>query len=188
PLDKLAAIDRWLFHLINGRATNPVLDAVMPFITEGDKFIIPLAAVWFFLFWKADRRGKTAALVTLVVIAASDQFSAHVLKPLFSRQRPPYSLEHVTLLVDTTRSFSFPSVHASNAFAVASFVSSLYRRGSWPLYIVACLIAYSRVYVGVHFPFDVLGGTAVGLCIGFSAAAILKRVLPAGQKAQVPDA
>jgi undecaprenyl-diphosphatase len=176
-LSHLAAFDRWLFHLINQRAANPVFDAVMPVITDRAQFIVPLIVLWFLLFWKAGKKGRIVALLTLLVIAASDQVSAHVLKPVFSRTRPPYALESIRLLVDTTRSFSFPSVHASNAFAVAAFVSSFYPRTKIALYILAALIAYSRVYVGVHFPSDVLGGAALGLVLGLSAAIAARRFL-----------
>jgi undecaprenyl-diphosphatase len=174
-LSYLAALDRWLFHLINQRAANPIFDVVMPVITDGAQFIVPLIVLWLFLFWRAGKKGRTVALLTILVIAASDQISAHLLKPLFSRTRPPYALESVRLLVDTTRSFSFPSVHASNAFAVAAFVSSFYPRTKIALYILAALLAYSRVYVGVHFPSDVLGGAALGLVLGFSGAIAAQR-------------
>ena len=176
-MNYLAAFDRWLFHLINQRAANPIFDAVMPVITDRAHFIVPLIVLWFLLFWKAGKKGRTVALLTLLVIAASDQISAHVLKPVFSRTRPPYALESVRLLVDTTRSFSFPSAHASNAFAVASFVSSFYPRTKVGLYVLAALLAYSRVYVGVHFPSDILGGAALGLVLGLSGAIAARRLL-----------
>lgn len=178
-MSSLAGFDRWLFQLINQKGANPVFDAVMPFITDKAHVIVPLGLLWLFLFWRAGRKGRLVAVLTLVVIAASDQLSAHVLKPIFCRTRPPYALESVRLLVDTTRSFSFPSAHASNAFAVASFVSSFYSRTRIALYIVAAFIAYSRVYVGVHFPFDVLGGALLGLVLGFGGAVLAKRFLRA---------
>ncbi|UCF78686.1 MAG: phosphatase PAP2 family protein [Candidatus Eiseniibacteriota bacterium] len=162
---------------MNETTANPLFDAVMPFITEKAHFIIPLVLLWLVLFWKAGRRGRIVAFLTLVVIAISDQMSAHVLKSIFSRERPPYALEGVRLLVDTTRSFSFPSAHAANGLAVASFVSSFYPRTKLALYLVATLVAYSRVYVGVHYPLDVIGGAALGLLIGFSAAALSRRAL-----------
>jgi undecaprenyl-diphosphatase len=176
-LSHFAAFDRWLFHLVNQRTANPVFDAVMPVITDRAQFIVPLIALWLFLFWRAGKKGRIVAALTLVVIAASDQISAHVLKPLFSRTRPPYVLESVRLLVDTTRSFSFPSSHASNGFAVAAFVSSFYPRTKIVLYVLAALLAYSRVYVGVHFPSDALGGAALGLVLGLCGAIVAKRLL-----------
>ncbi len=169
--------DTWLFYLINVRTANPVFDVVMPFITEKEPLIYVLGALWLVLFWRARRRGRIVALATLVVIAISDQASANLFKSVFSRTRPPYALDSVRLLVDTTRSFSFPSAHASNFFAVASFVSSFYRRPRVWLYFVAALVAYSRVYVGVHYPTDVLAGAALGLAVGFAAAYLLRRLL-----------
>ncbi len=179
------AFDEWLFRILNEKAANPVFDAVMPVITERVYFIGPLVALWLVLFWRAGRRGRIVAFLTLLVITAGDQLSAHVLKPIFGRERPPYALESVRLLVDTTRSFSFPSAHATNSFAVASFVSSFYPATRFPLYVLAVLIGYSRVYVGVHYPLDMLGGAVLGLAIGLSCAALARRALrlePVGPK------
>jgi undecaprenyl-diphosphatase len=169
--------DTWLFYLINVRTANPVFDAVMPFITQKEPLIYVLAALWLVLFWRARRRGRIVALATLVVIAVSDQASANLFKSLFARARPPYALDNVRLLVDTTRSFSFPSAHAANAFALASFVSSFYRRTRVWLYAAAALVAYSRVYVGVHYPTDILAGAALGLAVGLGTAYVLRRFL-----------
>lgn len=169
--------DTWLFHLVNARTANQVFDVVMPFITEKVPLIYVLAALWLVLFWRAGRKGRIVALATLVVVAISDQASANLLKSVFSRTRPPYALDSVRLLVDTTRSFSFPSAHAANAFAVASFVSTSYPRTRVWLYVAAALIAYSRVYVGVHFPSDVLGGAVLGLAVGMGVAYLLRRLL-----------
>lgn len=176
-MSSLLAFDKWLFYLVNQRGANPIFDAVMPIITEKNYFIAPLIVLWLLLFWKAGRKGRIVAGVTIIVIAASDQLCAHVLKPLFARTRPPFVLQSVRLLVDTTHSFSFPSVHASNGFAVASFVSSFYPKTRIALYVIAAMVAYSRVYVGVHFPSDVFGGAAIGLAIGLSSAVIVRRYL-----------
>lgn len=173
----LLHFDRWLFLLINQSWANPVFDVLMPFITEEDNFVFVLAALWLLLFWRAKRKGRIVAVATLAVIAMSDQTAAHLFKPFFSRQRPPYALETVRLLVDTTRSFSFPSVHAANAFAVSAFVSSFYPVIRPYLYVVAALVAYSRVYVGVHFPSDVVAGALLGLGLGLGAAFLTRRFL-----------
>ena len=169
--------DAWLFHLINAGTANPVFDVVMPFVTGDVLLHYILGALWLVLFWRAGRKGRIVALATLAVIAISDQASANLFKSVFARTRPPYALDSVRLLVDTTRSFSFPSAHATNSFAVASFVSSFYRRPRVWLYVVAALVAYSRVYVGVHYPADVLAGAALGLAVGFGSAYLLRRFL-----------
>lgn len=176
-MDLLSRWDTWLFYLVNVKAANPVFDVVMPFITEKEPLIYVLGALWLVLFWRAGRRGRIVAIATLVVVAISDQASANLLKSMFSRTRPPYVLESVRRLVDTTRSFSFPSAHAANSFAVASFISSFYPRTRLWLYLAAALVAYSRVYVGVHFPTDVLAGAVLGLAVGLGVAFLLRRFL-----------
>ena len=76
--------------------------------------------------------------------------------------RPCNALSDVRLLVGCTKSFSFPSGHATNAFAVATYLSYNYRRYFPCFFFMAVIIAYSRIYVGVHYPLDVASGALVG--------------------------
>jgi len=83
----------------------------------------------------------------------------------------------VRTLVGCTSSFALPSNHATNTFALASFFASSYRRLAAPLFILAFLVGYSRIYVGVHYPFDVLGGAALGVILGLLVGALGRWIL-----------
>ena len=105
------------------------------------------------------------ALLMIIIIAASDQISAHLIKPWVERIRPCNVLENVHLLVGCTQAFSFPSAHASNLFASATLLSRNYKSLTPLFLIIAFLVSFSRIYVGVHYPFDALAGGILGFII-----------------------
>jgi len=103
---------------------------------------------------------------------------AWVVKGLVGRPRPFVTLHHVHLLIGRPGSTAFPSSHATTAFAGATIVSYCFPRAAVPLYAVGAMVAFSRVYVGVHYPSDVIAGAVIG-----TAAALL--VIAASRNAQV---
>ena len=164
----LAEIDRALFALLNGTLTHPVLDTVMTFITTQENWYPVLLGLWIALLIWGGRRGRIAAAALVVAVAATDQMTCSVLKPLFHRVRPCNALapEEVRLLVDRSKAFSFPSAHAANSFAMATVVGWRFRKYAPYAFAVALAVAYSRVYVGVHYPFDSIAGALVGMVLG----------------------
>lgn len=104
----------------------------------------------------------------LVALFFSFVLGEEVLKYIFQRPRPFLSLEGVNLLVAPPGSFSFPSGHAANAFASSIVIARKVSRLARPVLLLAVIIAFSRVYVGVHYPLDILGGALLGaLCARF---------------------
>jgi len=99
-------------------------------------------------------------------IGAVDNFTYRVLKPSFKRERPPAVETHINIRSDRYAGYSFPSNHAANNFAGATFLSFCYPALTPVFYAVASLIAFSRVYVGVHYPGDVLAGGLLGVIFG----------------------
>ena len=85
------------------------------------------------------------------------------LKPVVARPRPFAVIEKLEVLGQRPKTFSFPSGHASEAFAGAYALTQLYRRARWPSFTLASLIALSRVYIGVHYPLDIIFGSLIGL-------------------------
>lgn len=164
----LTDIDRALFAVLNGKLTHPVLDHVMTFITTQENWYPALLGLWIALLIWGGRRGRIAAIALVIAVAATDQVACSLMKPLFRRVRPCTALppEHVRLLVERSRAFSFPSAHAANSFAMAAVVGWRFRRYAVYAFAVAAAVAYSRVYVGVHYPFDVIAGAVVGLVLG----------------------
>ena len=162
-LENIIQLDISLFYLLNGKASNALLDFVMPILTNLDYWRIPLILLGVLLAIFGKRRGRITVLLLVFGIALSDQMCNSLIKPLVGRIRPCNILENVHLLINCTNSFSFPSSHATNIFTGTILLSFFYRKIRIPLLIIAVLVAFSRVYVGVHYPFDVLGGTALGI-------------------------
>jgi undecaprenyl-diphosphatase len=168
--------DRQLFHFLNTTLATPLGDWVWPAITHYDRFLavrILLLLAWIMLVVKGGRRGRMAALVLVPVIVVSDQLNSHVLKELVGRARPCHLIDGVTImpdihmLVDCGPGFSFTSSHAVNNAAAATVLSYYYPRWTWAFVAWATLVALSRVFVGVHYPLDVLSGAVIGACIAY---------------------
>jgi len=161
-----ATLDRALFRALNSGLTSGVLDVLMPFITDKSHFIA-LGVVVIAIVLIRRKKSDLRALVFVAITVLVSDFVATRLKDLFARVRPCHALEGVRLLVGCGGSYSFPSGHATNIFAAMVFLSLRYKKYA-PLFIaVAVAVAYSRVYVGVHYPLDVLGGAVLGTFFGF---------------------
>ncbi len=175
-MDWIINIDIALFYFFNLSIANSLFDGVMPFITEETNWFITYVLFLGWLIWKGGKRGRIAVIVLLITIAIVDQLNSSVLKDIFGRIRPCRSLDDVRLLVHCGKGKSFPSSHAANSFAAAAVLSTFFYKYKYALYIIAALIGFSRIYVGVHYPFDVIAGACVGLIIGISLAQITKQI------------
>lgn len=149
------------------------LTPVMTFITRlGDAGFIWILLGIVLLFPPKTRRGGFDMIICL---AAAFVLTDIVLKDLIGRIRPYEVIEGLKLLVAPETSFSFPSGHTSASFACATALTlSFGKKGAWS-FVLAALIALSRLYVGVHYPTDVLGGIVVGTLAAVGAYYLLKR-------------
>jgi undecaprenyl-diphosphatase len=109
---------------------------------------------------------RSAVLVLIVTIAFSDQLNSFWIKQIFGRIRPCHVLEDVHLLVSCGSGYSFPSSHAVNNASAAVVLSFFYRKWIWAFSVFAGLVGFSRIYVGVHYPSDVLAGFILGAACG----------------------
>jgi len=173
-LQSLLELDAYLFFILNYEAQNVVLDFLMPVLTNLDYWRIPIGLLAVSLLIFGKKRGRVAVLLLILGITLSDQMCNNVLKPLVGRVRPCHVLDDVHLLINCTHSFSFPSSHATNIFTGMIIFSFVYPRLRIGLLIIAALVAYSRVYVGVHYPFDVLAGTALGVACAITIITIYR--------------
>jgi undecaprenyl-diphosphatase len=171
-------LNRFLFRLVNDAWTSPALDPCLIFLGRindyGVVWLVLLGAL-LALGGKTGRWAALAGLAALVVGLASSE----VLKSLVMQPRPFLSLPDVRLLVSPPSSYSFPSVNATYAFAASSGASLTARRllgrlpvWGWGFLALAVAVSYSRVYVGVHYPGDVLGGAIIGTSIGWLVASV----------------
>jgi undecaprenyl-diphosphatase len=174
--DFFYSIDRNIFHFINTSLANPVSDIVFPFfsnLTQTWYGISILSILWLILFFKGGKKGKMVALLLIPVVTCSDQVSSTLVKKLIARPRPCHILEgrqvvdQIHLLLPCGSGYSFPSSHATNAFAVSTFVAYYFKRWKLPLFIFASAVALSRVVVGVHYPSDIVCGALLGASIAY---------------------
>jgi len=174
--DFLYQIDVNLFYFINHTLSNPLFDKLLPFITDVKNWYIAYIILFFICVIKGERIGRIAAIGMILLIITTDQLSSFFLKNLFARIRPCNILQNVNILVTCTNSYSFPSSHAVNNFGAAIFFTMIFPKIKWPLFIVAFLIAFSRPYVGVHYPSDVFGGGLIGMGFGYVYALIVLKI------------
>jgi undecaprenyl-diphosphatase len=168
-IQSLASYDRAVFQFINQFLANPATDLIMPFVTADLNLKISYAACLALILWKGDKRLRFAVIASIIVVAVTDQLSSSVVKPLFARPRPCHELD-VRLLVNCGSGFSLPSSHAANLFGQAFFFRQIAPKSAWYLIPLAIIVALSRVFVGVHYPFDILIGAALGALVGHSIA------------------
>ena len=162
-LEYFESIDIKILFWINQTCSNPLFDFIMPFITNEKNWIFPLILLIIFLTFYQGKRGRIVLAILIVTLITTDAVSAYILKPYFGRIRPSHDLiDFVNLLVGKGGKWSMPSNHAANMFAFAVILSYFYNKVKIPMFSLAILIAFSRVYVGVHYPADVFIGGIIG--------------------------
>ncbi len=181
---QLLHLDYQLTFLVNREMVHPVLDDLFLFLRESI-FHIPL--YFFIIIFSFQVFGKKAiwwVLVAISLIALCDLLSSHVIKAYFNRPRPcrdPFMAGQIRFLARYCgANGSFTSSHAVNHFAFATYVASTMRGISkWfnLLFVWAFAIAYAQVYVGVHYPSDVLAGAFLGIVFGLVGAQISRQAL-----------
>ena len=137
----------------------------MPVITDFDYFRIPFFLALLALFIWGGKRGRWLAILGIIGVGLADFTSHQFLKPLFARPRPCQELDGVRLLMGCGGFYGFPSNHACNFFGTAVFFTYFYRRAGLILFGPALLVGWSRIYVGVHYPLDVIGGAVWGMLL-----------------------
>ncbi len=180
--DWLFDLDRGPWFALHVNWRSPLLDAVMPYIRN--QFL--WAPLYLFLLimlpLNFGKRGWIWLLGFLLCFALADISSGHFLKHWIQRVRPcnePLLAQYVHLIVPRSSGWSFPSSHAANHFALGTFCAVTFHhrlRWLWPLPMLwALAVGYAQIYVGVHYPADVLGGALLGCLIGAGVALAFNR-------------
>ena len=173
-LSWLDSLDRALFHFINGTLANPITDLLMPFFTADLNLKIFYAACLLLILWKGDARLRWAIIFSLIVVTLTDQLASHVVKPWVGRLRPCHEMT-VHLLVGCGGGKSMPSSHAANLFGQAAFFWMVYKPSAKYLFSLAVVVALSRVFVGVHYPGDIVVGAILGIVIGLALGLVYNK-------------
>jgi undecaprenyl-diphosphatase len=166
-MDSLIGIDTWLFLRLNAGVANSFFDWLMPIVTNLGYYRIPLIAALATLAVFGGGKGRSAVLLALITVTLTDQLASSVLKPWIERIRPCHIVEGVRVITGCGNTLSFPSGHATTSMAAAIFFGLLYRRWLWPLVAFSVLISYSRIYIGIHYPSDMLAGWVIGGAIAW---------------------
>jgi undecaprenyl-diphosphatase len=170
--ESIQHVDEQVFYVINQQWVNSFLDTLLPPVRDKNFWLPLYGLIAILLSWKYKSKSLPIIFVLLINFAASDQLSSAVFKPLFQRERPCQNSElkdEVRLLISCGVGKSFPSSHATNTFGFAMLLSLLfYRKYKWILplaFLWAFLVSYAQIYVGLHYPLDIIGGMLLGISI-----------------------
>ncbi len=180
---KLVQWDRHLFEKINSDWTNSFFDAVMPFLRNSIVWVPLYLFLLIFVLINFKIKGIWWAVLFLSTVALTDMTGTYVFKHGFDRLRPcndPNFTDHVRLLLNhCAGGSSFTSNHAANHFGMATFFfitfRHLFKKWAWVGLFWATAIAYAQVYVGVHYPLDVVCGAMLGLAFGVTTGTFFNK-------------
>lgn len=171
-IDFLYSIDLAIFYFFNHTLSAGFLDRFFSLITNVNNWYVAYVILLGISFVKGGKKGKIAAIGVIILIIFSDQINFRILKEFFQRARPCIALNDVITPLGCNGTFSFPSNHALNNFAAAVFFYRFFPNLKWILFTTATLVAVSRVYLGLHYPSDILGGAIIGTAFGYLFAFI----------------
>ena len=167
-IDVIINVDKKIFTFFNSSIANPVFDIFFPIITNQDIWIIPILLGIIILSIKGGTKGRIASIVLIIGVILADYSSAQIIKPYFQRLRPSHDiLDQIRLLVPKGGRYGFVSSHAANMCVSATILGYFYSKQKRLFFTIASLVAFSRVYVGVHYPADIVFGGLLGYGLGW---------------------
>ena len=189
-MEFLLEIDRQIFLFINNwghqlfdnemNFVTPFLDGLMLFFSKIGNGAMVWFALGLWLAFSAKKKNFKSVIAFLwplfLAMVLSVLLVNLTLKPLIGRMRPNFIIPQTVLLGSIHYDFSFPSGHAASSFAAAYVLSQKKRVWRFGIYLLAGLISFSRIYIGVHYPSDVLAGMVLGVMIGKFSILVDKRV------------
>jgi undecaprenyl-diphosphatase len=182
-LEYLDKLDREWLLFINSHHT-PFWDTIMSRLSDRTFWIFLYVFIIVFLSWKFKKHAIVLIPSIILSIVASDIFASWIMKPLTGRLRPCWDpeLKKLLHLIEGCGSqYGFLSSHASTHFALAAFLTfTLFRFYKWipVVFIWAAVISYSRIYLGKHYPGDVISGAAAGIALAYIFYRIYSNILP----------
>ena len=164
----LENIDRKILYLINDYLSNPIFDLFFVTITNEDLWAIPVIIGILILAFKGGNRARIAIGIILIATGLTDLTVVEVIKPAIARLRPSHTMgDTINVLIGRGGKYGFVSAHAANIFCATTILSYFYDQWKKPLFFLAVSVSISRVYVGVHYPGDILFGGLYGYGIAW---------------------
>ena len=190
-IDFFYNLELQLFFFINKTISNLIFDSIFAFLHQPYKniwFIIAILAIWVYFIYQHKKNRLILILIIPVGIIITDQIG-RTIKNIELRERPYMAIdsEKMNLLVKAKKNDdgiykktssskkSFPSNHSANIFFLYFMLSTIYSNKRKYFLFLALMVALSRIYVGVHYPFDVIVGAGIGILVGFYTKKILIR-------------
>jgi undecaprenyl-diphosphatase len=171
-------VDTSILKFFNLELVHPFLDRFIPLFSHFDKWKIPLIVLLIVIVVVRRKEGVLIVVGLGLTILLSEAMSTMVLKELIDRVRPCHINEWVRLIEGyCPKSPAFPSSHATNIAAAITFLAFFFPRWLFVMIPLALLVGYSRVYLGVHYPLDVVGGWILGVLCGWALFIIFKTVV-----------
>ncbi len=176
-MEVLYSLDLAIFYFFNHTISTGFLDKFFAIITNVKNWYIAYVILAGIALVKGGSKGRIVVIGILILILVSDQLGYRVLKELIQRARPCVALKDALTPIGCTGSFSFPSNHALNNFAAATFLYKFYPKFKWAFFSTAILVSLSRVYLGVHYPSDILGGALIGAFLGYVFSIAAQKII-----------
>ncbi|MEI6311087.1 MAG: phosphatase PAP2 family protein [Bacteroidota bacterium] len=185
-LKEIIQLDYQIMHYINIVWTNPLFDLLMPLLRNKWTWLPLYVFILALIFWKNKKNTIQILLLVILAVSLTDYISSTILKEYFERIRPCAlndSFNQFRILIPCSNGYSFPSSHASNHMCLAILFATItihYFKKKWiwiPFISWGLLISYAQIYVGVHFPLDVIFGMSIGIITGITARILLNKYI-----------
>ena len=166
-IESITALDLSILDFIRNTLSSPVADIIMKCLTYSIEYGA-MAILVFIVMMFVKKMRKTGFAVML--------FGELILKHIVCRPRPFTVNSAIDIIIKAPSGFSFPSSHTATCFAMATAIYLFHKRLGIIAYIYAALVAFSRMYLYVHYPSDIFGGVILGICCGIGATALVKLI------------
>jgi undecaprenyl-diphosphatase len=179
-------LDLAILKFINVTIANSAFDFFFGHIGDTRLWALPIFVIIVLLLWKGGPRGRLLVALSIITAIIVDSSLHLIIKPLFARPRPCHAepaISWLRLINGCGGIYGFPSSHAANSFSQAMVIGLFYKSTRIYIYPLVFLISLSRVYLGVHYPSDILAGALYGALIGIVVFMAVKKI--ATEKSQI---
>lgn len=173
---RIQSFDTAVLNFINSYFHNSVLDRIMPLIT----YIGNMGLIWIIIsvVLLVNKKYRKTGIMVIGTLIMASVLGEGIIKHLVQRPRPCVDIPAFKLLIAKPLSYSFPSGHTTSSFAAAGILMKEFKRYRIYIILLASMIAFSRLYLDVHYPTDIIGGIILGLLCSIIANFLVTRYLP----------